>query len=239
MATLLLRAVDLQQQQQDKADQEASAATALKIKHAANLKAMAAKYYAAKQTAMRQTSAKQKAELLTQVKDKLQVLQSEDTEMKEQLFEDIEASLEDAQQTNRRLELELAQQTKAARSAHTLARARLHSVDSFSDSSDSDDGNWAPGRQPAISSQQPAIQVTSWLSNKRNQKYQPQRITDLCRFVVLNALPVSGVQGLLYDMASLLTGVTVSKVSLTCRFFYQYSLICFLVSGASRLLGPS
>jgi len=224
--------VALQQELQAKADLEAIVAVAAQAKHVAKSKAMAGKLYAATQTAVRQAAQSRKSACrLKELRQQLHALQYEDTDITGKMHADIQSSLEAEQKTNRRLELELSQQTKAAGRAHTLARARLHSADSSSDSSDSDDGDWAPGRQLAVSSQQPALQVTSWLSSKPNQKYQPQRIIDLCRLLVQNSLPVSGVQGLLFDLASLLTGVKVSKVSLRCQLFIRAHDVCFLCPG--------
>jgi len=203
------RAEMVQRQQQDKADQEASAAIVLSARHDAKSKATAARLYAAQRKAVRHAKRSRKsAEKLKVIKEQLSAWH----DSKELSLADIQSSLEAEQQTNRRLELELSQQSKAAGRAHALARARLHSAGTSSDSSDTDDSDWAPVQQPAGSSQQPALHVTSWLSNRSGQKYQPQMLTDLCRLMVQNSLPVKGVQGLLYDLTSLLTGSTVSKV---------------------------
>ena len=160
MESWLERAVALQQQQQDKADQEASIAAALEVKHVAKSKALAVKLYAATQIAVRKAvQSRQKARHLKELREKLYALQNEDIEMKEVMFADIESSLAAVQQTNRRLELELSDQIKVTGRANTLSRARLHGADSCSDSSDADDSDYAPDKQPAVS--MPALQIRS------------------------------------------------------------------------------
>ena len=111
----------------------------------------------------------------------------------------------------------------------------------YSDSSDADDSDYAPDKQPAVS--MPALQIRSWLSNKPNKKYQPQMMTDLCRLMVQNSLPVNGVQGLLYDLTSILTGVTVSKVSsavviLSTAQLFSFWLRSSLIPCIMSRLGP-